>query len=186
MGRCRLARNRAGEQHLVAICDRRYYLATKLVVGGGKVLSSPPLTAGDVQPKDLEVDILYLDLHGDIGLSYLKGRDGPALGVDTIERADLGETVVIATSCYLPETVVFDALRQSRALIAGGGENWGGRFWPIGAQELARQIIGGLRQSLSPERALMQARIRLANSTIGKLYRKPTKDDLAFKLYRQI
>ena len=156
------------------------------------VLTSPPLFAADVTPAMLEgYDVIYVDLHGQPQSVYLySGADGPgeqwaALSAKTVCKADLTGTVVIATTCYLPQTHFVEAFLDAGAktVIGGDGQNWGTRRRLSGAQLLARRIIAELREGDTPMKALKTAKRKLRKSPWRLLDWAGTRDALEFQIY---
>jgi len=180
---------------ILAYCDWRYLAATRRVVGEGKetmIVSSPPLFASHILPEFLEgYDLLYLDLHGlpQSGFLYTQtyNKAGDfALNFQTVRRADLDGTVVVATTCYLPETPFVNAFLHAgaAAVIGGSGANYGSRRRLSGAQALAKHVIRNLQRDVAPAAALGRAKKRLRRDKRRMiLERTATKDALAFKLF---
>lgn len=175
-----------------AFCDRRYQVATRKVVGPeAEVISSPPIFASDVNPEWFEgAEFFYVDLHGQPGSVYL--WSGPreqwaALHVHVVARAKLAGTVVVATTCYLPETPFLQAFLDAGATVIGGGEgNYGTRRRLSGAQVLAKDVLAGLRAGRGTEEAFERAKALLRLNPVRWLTdRKATADALAFKIWRR-
>ena len=155
--------------NVLAITDARYREATRRVVGRylATLLTAPPVTGHMIKPAMLEgYDAIYIDLHGIPGSGLLYAKTDkfldPVLSTEVVKAAYLRGVVVIATSCYLPETPFLDAFLERGATVIGGpGVNYGGRKMVAGAQVLARLILSGLAKGLDAVAALNQARDRL-------------------------
>jgi hypothetical protein len=132
-------------------------------------------------------EVIYLDLHGEADRDYLFTTDGiPVLDLETVRKAKLGGAVVVATSCYLPESGFVEALLEAgaRAVIAGRGQNYGAIWWLTGAQALARAVLRGLKRGLVIENALAEAKWQLRRSVLRMLSRRAVEDALAFQVFR--
>lgn len=155
--------------YVLAITDARYREATRRVVGRylATLLTAPPVTAQMIRPAMLEgYDAIYIDLHGRPGSGLLYAKTDkflePVLSIETVRAAYLRGVVVIATSCYLPDTPFLSVLRErGAAVIAGPGLNYGGRENPAGAQLLARAILSNLAKGADPNAALTRAKAGL-------------------------
>ena len=178
---------------VLAVCDQRYAVATREVVGrGAGMITSPPVFAGDWLPGWLGAgwDFIYVDLHGQPGSVYL--YSGPnqaqaALSVRMVRGADLRGAVVFAATCYLPSTPFLDAFLGSGALavVAGRGENWGTRRRLSGAQILAKYLLEGLRAEMELGTAFRWAKQRLRRKVTAWLTSpKATADALRFEIWR--
>lgn len=181
---------------VLAYCDERYLLATRAVVDRGAktlmLITSPPTYAREFDPGWLaEWDVIYLDLHGQPDSVYLYSgahQETAALKVDTVRQAQLGGAVVIATTCYLPETPFIAAFLAAgaSAVIGGEGTNFGGRTRLAGAQVLARLVLKRLEQGDPAEKALGYAqKVMARNLRLRFLEREATEDALAFKLFKR-
>lgn len=184
---------------ILAFTDLRYVRATRQVVGGeARVMTSPPTFARDVQPEWFAgYDFVYLDLHGLVGSVYL--YSGPeaeraALSLETVKAMSLGGAVVIATTCYLPQTrfpAAFLAAGAS-AVIAGNGANYGGLTRLSGAQVLARLVLARLARPsrlqaahTTVDEAMADAKRVLNGNLRLKLFdARATNDALEFQIIR--
>ncbi len=176
---------------VLAYVDARYEAATRAVVGPfADVLTAPPLAASVMSADILSGhEVLYLDLHGQPGSVYLyfgEGARQAALAVATVRAASLHGTVVIATTCYLPQTPFLAALlgAGAAAVIAGDGENYAGRTRVAGAQLLARLAIKRLQLGYPAPEALAYAQRVLAGNLRLRLFQpRETADTLAFRVF---
>lgn len=173
---------------ILALTDRRYLRQTIDVAGDdAHIWSFPPMTAGRLGTRDLEgYDLIYIDLHGEPSGGYLYTFDGtPALSFQTVRGAMLEGVLVVATTCYLPETPFLDAFQNAGALVvAGSGPNYGDdRGWVRGAQLLAQHIIRRVRAGEPIKDAYASAKQMLRYSWRRWLDPKATADTLNFKLY---
>jgi hypothetical protein len=177
----------------LAYCDSRYLGATIGVVGNrADVITSPPVDAKTFNPRWLMgYDVVYIDLIGEPGDPYLYRRVGdlvePALAVETVKEADLARAIVVTTACYLDETPFLSAFLASHAgaVIGGPGYNYGSEDRPLGAQRLARHILGRLQWGDTPEEALSRARERMSVGLERLFYKQATEDAMAFQVYRR-
>jgi len=178
---------------IMAYTDRRYLRGTLLVVGrDAEVLSSPPWRAQDVSPGMLwGYDVIYIDLHGFQGKDQLYSLEGgAALSGETVRAADLRGTVVVATTCHLPETGLIDAFLDAgaTAVVGGAGDNRGaprGALWLAGAQLLARFTIERLQQGWPVESALVMAKHCVRLSPWRLLGWRAALDALEFRCFRK-
>lgn len=174
--------------NVLAITDARYREATRRVVGRylATLLTAPPVTAQMIRPMMLEgYDAIYIDLHGrpGSGLLYAKTETflEPVLSIETVRAAYLRGAVVIATSCYLPDTPFLDMfLERGATVIAGSGANYGGRIKPAGAQLLARSILSNLARGMDPNAALTRAK---AGLWWRRLFDPAVRDALEYRLW---
>lgn len=175
---------------ILAYTDQRYAVATRQVVGvGATILTSPPLYAADVSASMLQgYDLIYIDLHGDPGSVYLySGKPAlqAALKLDTVLGSNLTGCVVLATTCYLPQTKFIEAFLNAgaRAVIAGDGENYGDRTRLSGAQVLAHKFIECYTGNAGT--ALEWAKQSMQSSLWARFFqRKATADALQFRLFQ--
>jgi hypothetical protein len=174
---------------ILALTDRRYLRQTIDVVGDdAHIWAFPPMTAGRLEPADLEgYDLVYIDLHGEPSGGYLYTFDNtPALSFQTVRQATLESVLVIATTCYLPQSPFLSAFQDAgAAVIAGDGPNYGedDRGAARGAQLLAQSVIRRVIAGESPKAAFVQARQILRYSWRRWLDPRATADTLKFKFY---
>jgi len=180
---------------LLAYGDRRYERVTKRIFDstatGGLLIASPPCQEPRVAPIwFMGHDAIYLDLHGAIEVDYLYGDKGTrALSLATVRKSWVDGAVVFLTSCWLPDTGFVDAFLDAgaSAVIGGPGANWGGRYWPQGAQLLALYFLELYAKGDIPiEYALKVAKHRL-RWDIWQRVRYPiaTRDALKFRVWRR-
>lgn len=178
---------------ILAVCDERYEVATRRVVGeGATIVTSPPVFAAEFKPSWLaDRDFIYIDLNGQSGSAYL--YSGPelqsaALSAQAVRAARVDGAIVFATVCHFPETPFLGAFLEAgaKAVIAGEGWNYGGSAQRlVGAQHLARYLLQGLEIGWDVRRAFASARHRLARSlSAWVLDPVETRDTLAFRLWR--
>lgn len=114
------------------------FAASTRQASGVEPWTSPPWALPKVPPL-AGADIIYVALHGQPWSVEWMGDDGVvALDCDAIAAMDLTGAVVFAEACWLPESPVLAALLGSgaRAVIAGSGENAGGRAGLAGVSAL--------------------------------------------------
>lgn len=174
---------------LLAITDARYRWATRQVVRGlgAEVVVCPPDDATTLTAKRLQgYDALYIDLHGLAGTGYLlagKAQDLPALSVNEVRQADLKGVVVFATTCFLPQTPFLQAFRDAGAtVIAGEGENFGGRWTLSGAQSLARAVFEGLARQAGDALATFTGALERVRGQQTR-HKQAQADALTFRLW---
>lgn len=154
---------------------------------GVEPVTSPPLTIQDFDPTQLSgVDILYFRLHG---LRLIPSRmfgeseSGDliaAIGKEQIEQADLAGATVILANCYGAQSPMVDSFYNAGAstVIAGSGQNYASTTRVTGVDLLAKFIIGGLRNGLSLDAAMITAKTRLAMAA----FQYASRDTLEFSI----
>lgn len=172
---------------------------------GVEPLLSPPV---DVRLFDgLEIlwyDFYYFKLHGLVGQAYWYG-DGmiTAVSADQIRALDLSGAVVFAANCYLyefdpagrgvqPWGPMFQALCETgaRAVVGGGGKNFGALHRVTGADYLGMAFRQALKVGLSPARAFAVARARVGLRLAVRVglsaeERAAIKDALGFRIFQR-
>jgi hypothetical protein len=109
-----------------------------------------------------------------------------AFDSEAVYKAYVQGSIVVATTCWFPQTPVMDMfLYKGAKVIAGDGENYGsGRApWIVGAQHLAHYVIKELRAGYGPISALARAKVDVKFSLRRFLYKKATEDALKFEVY---
>jgi len=172
---------------------------------GVEPLLSPPV---DVQLFDgLDVvghDFYYFKLHGLIGQAYWYGDDMvTAVSADQIRALRLPGAVVFAANCYLyeydpsgrsvqPWGAMFQALCETgaRAVVGGGGKNFGAQHRVTGADYLGMAFRHGLKMGLSPARAFAAARARVGLRLAARVglsveERSAIRDALGFRIFEK-
>jgi hypothetical protein len=165
--------------------------ATRKVVGV-EPLTCPPVTSASFPLHVLKwADFVYFDLHGIPNDPVWMGDDRlPALTAKHLFMADLSNTVVFATNCYLADqgSPMLHALLNAGAeyVIGGDGKNWAMKKSPGRADLLGKWFLMFYRLGLSPEKALAIAKQRLKASLIfarSARKKETIKDTLEFRLY---
>lgn len=172
---------------------------------GVEPLLSPPV---DVQLFDgLKVaghDFYYFKLHGLVGQAYWYGDDMlAAVKADQIRALRLEGAVVFAANCYLyeydpsgrsvqPWGAMFQALCETgaRAVVGGGGKNYGASRRVVGADYLGMSFRQALKMGLGPARAFAAARARVglrlaARFGLSAEERAAIKDALGFRIFER-
>lgn len=128
-------------------------------------------------PNWAHADFVYIDLHGrPDDPEWLYAEDQRVLHVRDVE--DLPQRVVFATTCYLPQTEFYDALRRRSTLICGDGENYGLRDRAIGAPLLALWFRRVYEKTYDIDLSLRIAKFRVALTA----WRMADRDALEFKI----
>ena len=136
-----------GDLNVVVYMSAEFETATRKVAGrGAKFFSCPPLREDRLNGllSQLETaDLILFNLHGLAGgAAWFANSEGPpvAIRANQLEALDLSSAVVFIENCYAGDAnnPMKDALKQAGAkmIIAGAGENYGGKVQPVGADIL--------------------------------------------------
>jgi len=115
-------------------------------------------------------ELIFFNLHGMVSVgAFFGAKDGPpvALRVQQLWGLDLGGAVVFATTCFLGDPKshpMREALLEAgaSAVIAGPGENYGGRTAELkGADLLGLWVRRWLAVGFGPAMALKLAKARM-------------------------
>lgn len=181
--------------NVVAYTAQRYERATRKAVGrGALVYTCPPLRDVSFQYDHRlnGFELVVLNLHGYPTIPALLGDNGViALKAETLTKMDFSGFGVFALSCYLGDepSIMMNALWRANAgwVVAGAGENYGGRWYPVGADVLLKYFRQSLEIGHSPGRALARAKARTKRRAPRwtKDQRLALSDALEFKLIRR-
>jgi hypothetical protein len=180
---------------IFAYCDQSFEKSMRWVAGVQPV-TCPPVTAETFDLAWLEnQDLILIDLHGEQGLDYWYAViDEPggiaqriaALRAEQIRQANLGGSVIFATSCYLGEegNPMLEALLDAGAsiVIAGAGKNYAGERKMAGAGLLGLFFRMFLETGVSPLKALATAKHSLR---LVARNRRAREDALAFQAFER-
>ena len=187
-----------------AFCAASFRDSVRRAAGVEPVLS-PPVDVGLFDGLAVEgCDFYYFKLHGLVGQRFWYGDDWlTAVKADQIRALDLSGAVVFAANCYLyeydpagrgvqPWGAMFQALCETgaRAVVGGGGLNFGALRKVTGADYLGMSFRQALKAGFSPARAFAVARIRVGlrlRARVGLTLeeRKAIKDALAFRIFER-
>lgn len=168
-----------------AYCANSFGRSIKRVAGTSPLLS-PPHTIDTFHPALIEgYDLLYFKLHGLPNESYWYGDNWTtALSAEQLKAADLKETIVFVSNCWLLDNnnkpgPMLQALAHAKAVIGGPGENYALPNKIGGVDLLGLYIRVFLQLGLNAKLALQLAQWRLEIKRPTKI----TTDTLAFKLF---
>lgn len=188
----------------LAFCAASFRASVRRAAGVEPVLS-PPV---DVESFDsLQVAgraFYYFNLHGLPMQSFWYGDDWlTAVSADQIRALDLEGAVVFAANCYLyeydplgrgtqPWGPMFQALCDTgaRAVVGGGGKNWGAPHKVTGADYLGMAFRQAFKMGLSPARAFAVARARVGLRLVARFglsvkERAAIRDALRFRIFER-
>lgn len=164
----------------IALCCWSRAAITKRAAGVTKILTSPPVTILNFQPRMIEgADLLYIKLHGLPAQGYLYGDAWTTtVSATQIQSADLHGCTVFAAACHLPESPMLQAFFNAgaRAVIAGHGSNYAGKHQVYGADLLGMTIRKLMAFRLPPQLAFRLAIARIKNARQDRY----TRDTLEF------
>lgn len=187
-----------------ALCAASFRDSVRRAAGVEPVLS-PPVDVVLFEGLKVEgYDFYYFKLHGLVGQRYWYGDDLlAAVKADQIRDLRLEGAVVFAANCYLyeydpsgrsdqPWGAMFQALCETgaRAVVGGGGKNFGALRKVTGADYLGMAFRQALKVGLSPARAFAFARARVglrlaARFGLSAEERAAIKDALLFRLFER-
>lgn len=187
---------------IFAYCGQSFAEATQRITGV-EPLVCPPAAAEYFDPHRLEgYDLLYFDFHGLPGVPYwfeetlqrpFISERTVALRAAQVRQVDLGDTLVMALSCYLgdSQSPMLDALLEAGAtyVIGGDGQNWASKQDVTGAGILARRFIKAVADGKEPLVALAEAKRAVKRTLIKDVAMlrfkrvKAAKDTLGFRAY---
>ena len=185
-----------------AFCAASFRDSVRRAAGVEPVLS-PPVDVGLFDGLKVEgYDFYYFKLHGLVGQRFWYGDDWlTAVRADQIRALDLEGAVVFAAKCYLyeydpaglgtqPWGEMFQALCDTgvRAVVGGGGKNYGALHRVTGADYLGMRFRQALKRFSEPARAFDFARARVglrlaARFGLSVEERAAIKDALGFKIF---
>ena len=183
---------------VIGYSARRYAGATRWAIGGqATLLTCPPVTDGSFLEGTVGyrtfdgADVVVLNLHGTPKNTEWYGDEGVvALRAETLAALELDGVGVCAVNCYLGDepSILHNALWRAGVawLLAGAGENYGGRNRPVGADVLIKHFLRAL-EGKGPEGALGRAKV-MAQLTAPRWtpdQREALADALEFKLLRR-
>jgi len=143
-----------------AYCCAAFKASVRLAAGV-EPATCPPIFLESFDPRWLEVDFVYLKLHGLPDQPYWYGDDWiTAINADQLASADLSRTTVFVANCYLPESPMLAALRAARAryILGGEGPNYASPNSLTGADLLGCYFHRNVQRRLPPALALFLAR----------------------------
>lgn len=159
--------------------DEKYSDVSRRIVNG-PIITAPGFNLRTLELTWLEADFVYIDLHGRPDQpKWLFAGDKRVIDYRQIDTFAKGK-IIFATTCHLPGTALYDALRRGNVLVSGAGENFGstgGRA--IGAQLLGLWFRRMLELGMTPEKALRYAKTRVAFTS---LFRRGDRDALSFQI----
>ena len=187
-----------------AFCAASFQDSVRRAAGVEPVLS-PPVDVGLFDGLQVEgYDFYYFKLHGLVGQAFWYGDDMiTAVKADQIRALDLEGAVVFAANCYLyeydpsgrsvhPWGAMFQALcgTGARAVVGGGGKNFGALHKVTGADYLGMSFRQALKMGLGPARAFGAARTRVglrlrARVGLSAEEQAAIKDALGFKIFER-
>jgi hypothetical protein len=136
--------------------------AATLDATGVMPFTFPPLTADRFDPDWLAgCELIYVHLHGMPDQPYWYGDQMmTAIRHEQIEAAQLNSAIVFVANCYGANSRMVQALYQAgaSAVIAGPGKNFTVEGAVRGADLLGKNFIGYLKNGLTVEAALAEAK----------------------------
>jgi len=164
-------------------CARSLAATTRAAIGPrGTLITCPPTTPATLNPQALEVDLLFLNLHGFPQQPYLYGdRWLTALSSANLATLNLSQSVVVVSACFFPSSPIHKRLLSlplgpPRLLIAGSGPNYTNPSYLSGPALLTLHLRRLLSLHVPPRLALSLSKglLRLHPPTLAAL------DTLAF------
>lgn len=166
---------------VVALCAEEFTAATRKAAGV-EPWTSPPWALPAVPPL-AGAGLVYIALHGLPWSVEWTGDNGAvALDVGAVADIDLGGAVVFAEACWLPESPMLGALFDAgaRAVIAGSGENNGGRARLAGVS-----MLGFVFRSLFQRGTPVGLALALAKAAAVIQTPSAAADVMGFKVYER-
>jgi hypothetical protein len=127
-------------------------------------LTSPPITAENINLADLAAPVLYIRLHGICGQPYLYGAPGwgTTLSLDKVKAADFTNSLLFLEGCYGAAFADAFLSAGAKAVIGSSQPTWGrkyllgpssiiGRDWlrNINAQQTVKQALESALKKVS-------------------------------------
>ena len=142
---------------IAVYCAYAWRFSTRITTGIWP-LTSPPLTAGDIDMAQLKAPIIYIRLHGLPGQPFFYGDPGraTALSASQVRATDFAGSLVFLEGCYGAEMAEAFLDAGARAVTGSGDATWG-RAYRLGpSSKVGRAWLQSVRRG-EPVRAALKA-----------------------------